>query len=95
MVQKINSLKFNVMGEVIKPGAYALTTTTTVVDAIAIAGGFRDFAKKKSIYVLHTNTDGTESRTSFNYGDFVKGKNRSLQRQAAAWRHRRGALSSI
>jgi polysaccharide export outer membrane protein len=75
MVQKINSLKFNVMGEVIKPGAYALTTTTTVVDAIAIAGGFRDFAKKKSIYLLHTNPDGTESRTSFNYGDFVKGKN--------------------
>lgn len=74
MVQKINSLKFNVMGEVIKPGAYPLTTTTTVVDAIAVAGGFRDFAKKKSIYVLHTNPDGSESRVKFNYDDFVKGK---------------------
>lgn len=74
MVNKINSLKFNVMGEVIKPGSYSLTTTTTVVDAIATAGGFRDFAKKKSIYVLHQNPDGTESRLSFNYNDFVKGK---------------------
>ncbi len=74
MVQKINSLKFNVMGEVIKPGAYPLTTSMTVVDAIATAGGFKDFAKKKSIYVLHTNADGTESRTSFNYSVFVKGK---------------------
>jgi polysaccharide biosynthesis/export protein len=75
MVQKINSLKFNVMGEVIKPGSFSLTTTTTVVDAIATAGGFKDFAKKKSIYVLHTNPDGTEARLSFNYNDFVKGKN--------------------
>jgi len=75
MVQKINSLKFNVMGEVIKPGSYSLTTTTTVVDAIATAGGFRDFAKKKSIYVLHQNPDGTEARLSFNYTEFIKGKN--------------------
>ncbi|MFP5229764.1 MAG: polysaccharide biosynthesis/export family protein [Acidobacteriota bacterium] len=75
MVTKINSLKFNVMGEVIKPGSYSLTTTTTVVDAIATAGGFRDFAKKKSIYVLRSNADGTEARLSFNYNDFVKGKN--------------------
>jgi polysaccharide biosynthesis/export protein len=75
MVAKINSLKFNVMGEVIKPGSYSLTTTTTVVDAIATAGGFRDFAKKKSIYVLHQNADGTEARLSFNYNEFVKGKN--------------------
>jgi polysaccharide biosynthesis/export protein len=75
MVQKINSLKFNVMGEVIRPGSYSLTTTTTVVDAIATAGGFRDFAKKKSIYVLHLNADGTEARLYFNYAAFVRGKN--------------------
>jgi polysaccharide export outer membrane protein len=74
MVVKINSLKFNVMGEVVKPGSFSLITTTTVMDAIATAGGFRNFAKKKSIYVLHENADGTESRTSFNYSDFVKGK---------------------
>lgn len=75
MVQKINSLKFNVMGEVNKPGSYPLTTSTTVVDAIATAGGFKDFAKKKTIAILHTNPDGTESRTTFNYVDFTRGKN--------------------
>jgi polysaccharide export outer membrane protein len=75
MVLKINSLKFNVMGEVIRPGSYALSTTTTIVDAIATAGGFRDFAKKKSIYVLHQKPDGTEARLSFNYSTFIKGKN--------------------
>ena len=75
MVLKINSLKFNVMGEVIRPGSYALSTTTTIVDAIATAGGFRDFAKKKSVYVLHQRPDGTEARLSFNYSTFIKGKN--------------------
>jgi polysaccharide export outer membrane protein len=74
MVTKINSLRFNVMGEVIKPGSYSLTAQTTVVDAIATAGGFKDFAKKKSIYILHQNPDGTEARVSFNYLNFVKGK---------------------
>jgi polysaccharide export outer membrane protein len=75
MVLKINSLKFNVMGEVARPGSFSLATTTTIVDAIAAAGGFRDFAKKKSIYVLHQRPDGTEARLSFNYSSFIKGKN--------------------
>lgn len=74
MVEKINSLKYNVMGEVTRPGSYSLSTSTTVVDAIATAGGFRDFAKKKSIYVLHANADGSESKIKFNYSEFVKGK---------------------
>lgn len=75
MIQKVNSLKFNVMGEVNKPGSYPLNTATTVVDAIATAGSFKDFAKKKAIVILHTNADGTESRVTFNYNDFSKGKN--------------------
>jgi len=44
------------------------------VDAIAIAGGFRDFAKQKSIYILREKPDGGEARISFNYKDFTKGK---------------------
>jgi polysaccharide export outer membrane protein len=46
-----------------------------VLDAIAVAGGFRDFAKQKSIYVLRQNPDGGESRIAFNYKQVVKGKN--------------------
>ena len=42
----------NILGMVAKPGAYLLTSSTTVLDAIAMAGGFKDFAKQKSIYVL-------------------------------------------
>ena len=73
MVQQINSQKYNILGEVLKPGAYSLTSGTTVLDAIAAAGGFRDFAKKKSIYVLR-GTGGSESRITFNYNDVIKGK---------------------
>ena len=74
IVQQINSQKFNVLGQVTRPGAYPLTNSPTVLDAIAIAGGFRDFAKKKSIYVLRQNADGSQKRLPFNYNDVVKGQ---------------------
>jgi len=74
MVQQINSQKFNILGQVARPGSFPLTSSTTVLDAIAVAGGFRDFAKQKSIYVLRQNPDGTQSRLPFNYKNVVKGK---------------------
>jgi polysaccharide biosynthesis/export protein len=77
IVQQINSQKYNILGQVAKPGTYSLTGTTTIVDAIAGAGGFRDFAKKKGIYILRKNASGVESRINFNYQDFIKGKDTS------------------
>jgi polysaccharide biosynthesis/export protein len=75
IVQQINSQKFNILGQVNKPGSYLLTNSSTVLDAIAIAGGFRDFAKQKSIYVLRQNPDGSQTRLAFNYKEVVKGQN--------------------
>ncbi len=75
IVQEIRSQKFNILGQVQKPGSYPLVNSTTVLDAIAIAGGFRDFAKKKNIYVLRQNAGGGESKLSFNYAEVIKGKN--------------------
>jgi len=75
MVQQINSEKYNILGQVGKPGSYPLTLTTTVLDAIANAGGFRDFAKQKGIYILRQDAKGTESRIPFNYKDVIKGRN--------------------
>jgi len=74
LVQQINSQKYNILGMVAKPGSYPLTNSQTVLDAIAIAGGFRDFAKQKSIYILRQNPDGTQSRLPFNYKNVVKGQ---------------------
>jgi polysaccharide biosynthesis/export protein len=75
IVQQINSQKFNILGLVVKPGSYPLTNAPTVLDAIALAGGFRDFAKKKSIYILRQNPGGGQSRVLFNYKAVIKGKN--------------------
>lgn len=75
IVQEIRSQKFNILGQVQRPGSYPLTNSTTVLDAIAIAGGFKDFAKQKNIYVLRQNPDGKESRLDFNYKNVIKGKN--------------------
>jgi len=77
IVQEIRSQKFNILGMVAKPGSYLLTSSTTVLDAVALAGGFRDFAKKKSIYVLRPNPKGDPVRLPFNYNDVIKGKNTS------------------
>jgi polysaccharide export outer membrane protein len=75
MVQQINSEKFNILGQVARPGSYPLTNSATVLDAIAVAGGFRDFAKRKAIFVLRQNPSGGESRIPFNYKDVINGKN--------------------
>jgi polysaccharide export outer membrane protein len=75
MVQQINSEKFNILGQVTRPGSYPLTNSATVLDAIALAGGFRDFAKQKSIYILRQGPVGGQSRISFNYKDVIKGRN--------------------
>ena len=75
IVQEIKSQKINILGQVSKPGSYPLTNTMTVLDAIALAGGFRDFAKQKGIYVLRQTADGSQVRLPFNYKDVIKGKN--------------------
>ena len=75
MVQEVKSQKINILGQVSKPGSYPLTNTMTVLDAIALAGGFRDFAKQKGIYVLRQTADGNQVRLPFNYKEVIKGKN--------------------
>jgi polysaccharide biosynthesis/export protein len=74
MVQQVNSQKFNILGQVARPGSYVIANSPTVLDAIALAGGFRDFAKQKSIYILRQGSSG-ESRIRFNYKDVSQGKN--------------------
>jgi len=74
IVQDSKSQRINILGMVMRPGAYLLTgSATTVLDAIAMAGGFKDFAKQKAIYVLRQNPDGTQKRIPFNYKEVIKG----------------------
>jgi polysaccharide export outer membrane protein len=75
VVEKVSSLSFNIVGEVNKPGYYPLTRRMTVLDAIALAGGFKDFAKMKKVYVLRTVASGSQERLPFNYKQVIKGQN--------------------
>jgi polysaccharide export outer membrane protein len=75
IVQDSKSQRINILGMVARPGSYMLTGSATVLDAIAMAGGFKDFAKQKAIYVLRPEADGTQKRLLFNYKDMIKGKN--------------------
>jgi polysaccharide export outer membrane protein len=79
MVEQVNSKNFNILGQVVKPGSYSLTVAPTIVDAIAAAGGPKDFAKQKSIYILRQNPGGAQSRVVFNYKDFLKGKTQNVK----------------
>ncbi len=74
MVNSVSSLSFNIMGNVNRPGYYPLTRPMTILDAIAISGGFRDFAKEKKIYVLRTGPTGAQQKIMFNYKEVIKGK---------------------
>jgi len=73
VVQEAKSHKFNIVGEVEKPGSYVMTSPMTVLDAIALAGGLRDFARATKIYVLRVNTDGSRVRLPFNYKQVIRG----------------------
>ena len=73
VVQEIHSQKINVLGMVSHPGSFPLAKPMTVVDAIATAGGFRDFAKQKDVYVLHKDTNGKQTRIPVNYKGVIKG----------------------
>lgn len=67
-----------VTGEVNKPGALTLSPNTpmTVIQALAMAGGFTDFANKKDIRILRKGAAGMQT-LKFNYKDALDdGNNR-------------------
>jgi polysaccharide export outer membrane protein len=68
-VERVNSKKYYIQGEVNRPGSYPLVIDTTVLEALVNAGGFRDFANTKKIVILR----GSE-RMKFNYHDVTHGK---------------------
>jgi polysaccharide biosynthesis/export protein len=68
-VHEVRSKKYFISGEVMRPGEYRLGSKVSVMEALSMAGGFREFADMKGIKVMR----GTE-RIKFNYKDVIKGK---------------------
>jgi polysaccharide biosynthesis/export protein len=65
-VAEVRSFKVSVMGEVLHPGRFELRSSTTVLDALALAGGFKDFAATNRIVVLRHDGNGSR-RIPFSY----------------------------
>ncbi len=61
-----------VMGEVNKPGTLAVTGPISILQALAMAGGFKDFAHTKDIRILRKSSTGVRT-LNFNYNEAVKG----------------------
>jgi polysaccharide export outer membrane protein len=74
VVRQINSRRAFITGEVHKPGPYPLTSATTVLQLISLAGGLREYADSKKIVIMRT-VNGKQTSLKFNYKDVVAGKN--------------------
>lgn len=58
IVREVNASRVFVTGEVSRPGAYPLRGRVSVLQAIALAGGFTDFASQGSIMVIRRDGQG-------------------------------------
>jgi polysaccharide biosynthesis/export protein len=61
----------SVIGEVNTPGVHPIKAETTVLEALAMAGGFKDFANTKNIVIQRQGANGV-STFKFNYKDAIK-----------------------
>lgn len=74
VVKQINSRRIFITGVVGRPGPYPLSSSMTVLQALSIAGGVADFAKKDRILIMRK--EGSQTKTfKFNYKDVIKGRN--------------------
>lgn len=62
-----------VVGEVTHPGSIKLDGPITVLQALALAGGLKDFANEKKIRVLRKGDAGVQT-IAFNYRDAINGR---------------------
>src|ERR1700712_4857763 len=65
--------KIFITGEVIRPGSYVVRQPTTLMQAIALAGGVGPFAAKRKIQVRRRGPGGDETIFMFDYRAYEKG----------------------
>jgi len=77
-VKEVNSYYVYVLGEVAKPGKYQLKSHATVLQAVAIASGFTNYAAKNKMKVIRhvQGENGTtrEIRIPARYDDLISGE---------------------
>jgi polysaccharide export outer membrane protein len=70
IVNDVRSFKVSVIGEVARPARYELKSWTTVLDVLALAGGFTQFANRSRIVILRPNGPSM-ARVPFNYNRVI------------------------
>jgi polysaccharide export outer membrane protein len=73
VVKEVNSPKVSVLGEVKNPGMYKIKDRATLLDAIAMAGGLTEYAKRDKVTLIRVNPAGETSRVKVNLDDQIKG----------------------
>jgi polysaccharide export outer membrane protein len=74
IVDAIQSYRVFVTGKVTKPGAISAEKPMTVIQALALAGGYQEYANPAEMVVIR-NTGMGNVLFRFNYFDVIKGKN--------------------
>jgi polysaccharide export outer membrane protein len=74
IVEAIQSYRIYVTGKVQKPGAISAEKPLTVLQALALAGGFQEFANQTDITVIRSS-DTRTTMSRVNYEELLKGKN--------------------
>lgn len=74
VVREIHSRKVFITGEIAGPGTYPLSSSMTVMQLIATAGGLREYAKRDKIVIMRFE-DGQDTLYRFNYKHILEGKN--------------------
>ena len=70
-VNEVRSMRISVLGEVQRPGVIELRGATTILEALALAGGFRDFASPSKITIIRNDENGKTQKIKFNYNRAV------------------------
>lgn len=73
-VAQANSSRIYVLGMVNKAGVYPLTQPTTVLQALAMAGGFKEFARTGDIVVVRHDESGASTPIPVNYKRIEAGR---------------------
>ncbi len=80
IVSEVNSFRVSVLGKVQQPGRYNFRAPTTVLEALAVAGGLQEYAKEGDVVILRRPPAGRDEqrdapdylRLGFDYSDAVK-----------------------
>ena len=72
-VVQASSARVYVVGQMMRPGEFPLSGGLTVLKALALAGGFKDFARPESIVIIRED----QSVIPFNYKRVADGKDAS------------------